>query len=148
LARASVDSLAAIAPRLAASNEPYWAEQVQIQRLGAQAWLDLADGREADALAHMTEAANREDATDKDAVTPGPLAPARELLGDMLIALHRPKEALVAFEATLTKEPNRYRALDGARRAAADVGDKRAAADYAGQLARLTGERRASSGRD
>jgi hypothetical protein len=148
LARASVDSLAAITTRLTASNEPYWAEQVQIQRLGAQAWLDLADGREADALAHMTEAANREDATDKDAVTPGPLAPARELLGDMLIALHRPKEALVAYEATLTKEPNRYRALDGARRAAADVGDKRAAAKYAGQLVKLTDRRSGSSGSD
>jgi tetratricopeptide (TPR) repeat protein len=139
LARASVDSLAAIAARLSARNEPYWAEQVQIQRLGAQAWLDLAEGREADALAHMTEAANREDATDKDAVTPGPLAPARELLGDMLMELRRPKEALAAYQATLSKEPNRYRALDGARRAATDVGDKRAAAIYAGELAKLTG---------
>ena len=138
LARASVDSLAAIAQRLAASNEPYWAEQVQIQRLGAQAWLDLAEGRESDAVAHMTEAANREDATDKNAVTPGPLAPARELLGDMFMELHRPNEALAAYRATLTKEPNRYRALDGAHRAAVAAGDRRAAADYAGQLARLT----------
>jgi hypothetical protein len=66
----------------------------------------------------------------------------------MLIALHRPKEALVAYQATLTKEPNRYRALDGARRAAADVGDKRAAAKYAGQLAKLTDRRSGSSGSD
>jgi hypothetical protein len=143
LARESVDSLAAIVPRLAASNEPYWAEQVQIQRLGARAWLDLAEGREADALAHMTEAANREDATEKSAVTPGPLAPARELLGDMLMQLHRPKEALAAYRATLTKEPNRYRALDGARRAAAAASDTRAASEYAGQLARVTGVRTA-----
>jgi len=69
VARESVDSLAAIAPRLSASNEPYWAEQVQIQRLGAQAWLDLAEGRETDALAQMEEAAAREDATEKSAVT-------------------------------------------------------------------------------
>jgi len=140
-ARASVDSLAAIVPRLVASKEPYWAEQVHIQRLGAQAWLDLAEGRDTDALAHMREAADREDATEKSAVTPGPLAPARELLGDMLMELHRPREALVAYMATLTKEPNRYRALDGARRAAAAAGDTRAAATYAGQLARLTGVR-------
>jgi hypothetical protein len=143
LARESVDSLAAIARRLVASNEPYWAEQVQIQRLGAQAWLDLAEGRERDALAHMTEAANREDATEKSAVTPGPLAPARELLGDMLMQLHRPKEALAAYRATLSREPNRYRALAGARRAAAAAGDTHAAADYAGQLARLTDVRTA-----
>ena len=143
LAHESVDSLAAIVPRLAASSEPYWAEQVQIQRLGAQAWLDLAEGREADALAHMTEAANREDATEKSAVTPGPLAPARELLGDLLMQLQRPKEALAAYRVTLTKEPNRYRALAGARRAAAAAGDIRAAADYARELARLTGARTA-----
>ena len=80
--------------------------------------------------------------------TPGPLAPARELLGDMLMELRRPKDALAAYQATLTKEPNRYRALDGARRAAAAAGDKRAAANYAGELARLTGERRGSSGSD
>jgi hypothetical protein len=138
-ARESVDSLAAIATRLSASNEPYWAEQVQIQRLGAEAWLDLAAGRQADALAHMTEAAKREDATEKNVVTPGPLAPARELLGDMLMELHRPTGAFAAYRATLAKEPNRFRALDGAHRAATAGGDSRAAADYAAQLARLTG---------
>jgi hypothetical protein len=129
------------AARLKQVAEPYWAEQVHIQRLGAQAWLDLAEGRDADALAHMREAADREDATEKSAVTPGPLAPARELLGDMLMELHRPSEALVAYRGTLTKEPNRYRALDGARRAAVAAGDTRAAATYASQLARLTGVR-------
>jgi hypothetical protein len=141
VARESVDSLAAIAPRLAARNEPYWAEQVQIQRLGAQAWLELAGGRSRDALAHMTEAATREDATEKDAVTPGPLAPARELLGDMLLQLHRPSDALVAYRATLAKEPNRYRALDGARRAATASGQTYAAEIYADQLAKLTSSR-------
>ncbi|MFL5617159.1 MAG: hypothetical protein ACJ79A_02050 [Gemmatimonadaceae bacterium] len=137
VAREAVDSLAAIAPRLVASNEPYWAEQVRIQHLGAQAWLDLAEGREADALAHMTEAATREDATEKSAVTPGPLAPARELLGDMLMELRRPKEALAAYRATLAKEPNRFRALDGARRAAAALGEKAEAAKYSAEIARL-----------
>src|SRR4051812_13147044 len=106
LARESVDSLAAIAPRLASRNEPYWAEQVQIQRLGAQAWLDLTEGRTSDALAHMSEAATREGVTEKDAASPGPLAPARELLGDMLMELRRPKEALAEYRATLEREPN------------------------------------------
>jgi hypothetical protein len=141
LAREAIDSLTAIVPRLVAHNEPYWAEQVQIQRLGAQAWLDLAEGRSADALAHMKEAATREDATEKDASTPGPLAPARELLGDMLMELRRPREALAEYRATLTREPNRYRTLKGAQRAAAASGDARTAASYADQLARLTGAR-------
>ncbi|MEJ7812751.1 MAG: hypothetical protein WKG32_20220, partial [Gemmatimonadaceae bacterium] len=76
-AREAVDSLAAIHGRLVARGESYWAEQVAIQRLGAQAWLEFAEGRQTDALARMSEAAEREEGTEKNAVTPGPLAPAR-----------------------------------------------------------------------
>jgi hypothetical protein len=140
-ARSAVDSLAAIERRLAANGEPYWAEQVRIQRLGAQAWLDLADGKRPEALARMTEAATREDATEKDAVTPGPLAPARELLGDMLMALGRPADALAEYRRTLAKEPGRYRALDGARRAALATGAKTEAAKYSRALEQVTADR-------
>ena len=65
-----------------------------------------------------------EDRTEKSAVTPGPLAPARELLGEMLLQLKQPAEALKEFEATLKKEPNRFRALYGAAHAAALAGDR------------------------
>jgi hypothetical protein len=61
----------------------------------------------------MREAAMREDATEKSAVTPGPLKPARELLGDMLVELNRPSEATAEYRATLVKEPNRRHALSG-----------------------------------
>ena len=115
-AKAAIDSLASIQQRLSAKGEAYWAEQVAIQNLAAQAWLDLAEKRDTDALARMREAAAREDATEKSAVTPGPLAPARELLGDMLIALHRPAEARAEYRATLKKEPNRRHALRALRR--------------------------------
>jgi hypothetical protein len=111
-ARSSIDSLASIEQRLK-TGEPYWAGQVAIQHLAAQAWLDLAEKREADALRRMREAAVREDATEKSAVTPGPLAPARELLGDMLMELKHPAEAHVEYRATLQKEPNRRHALLG-----------------------------------
>ncbi|HEY8794380.1 MAG TPA: hypothetical protein VIM15_05485, partial [Gemmatimonadaceae bacterium] len=110
-AHASTDSLASIQQRLSAKGEGYWAEQVAIQHLAAQAWVDLAEHRESDALAHMREAAAREDATEKSAVTPGPLAPARELLGDMLVVLKRPAEASAEYRATLAKEPGRRHAL-------------------------------------
>jgi hypothetical protein len=113
-AKAAVDSLASIQQRLSAKGEAYWAEQVAIQNLAAQAWLDLAEKRETDALAKMHEAVTREDATEKSAVTPGPLAPARELLGDMLMQLNRPAEAKAEYRATLMKEPNRRHALRGA----------------------------------
>lgn len=110
-ARTAIDSLASIQQRLSAKGEGYWAEQVAIQHLAAQAWLDLAEQRETDALARMREAAAREDATEKSAVTPGPLAPARELLGDMLMKLNRSGEASAEYRATLQKEPNRRHAL-------------------------------------
>jgi tetratricopeptide (TPR) repeat protein len=71
-------------------------------------------------------------------VTPGPLAPARELLGDLLLELGRPAEALAAFRTALRTEPNRYHTLDGARRAATAAGDARAAAGYAAELRTLT----------
>ena len=106
-AKASVDSLASIQQRLTAKGEGYYAEQVAIQHLTAQAWLDLAEKREAEALTRMREAVTREDATEKNAMTPGPLAPARELLGDMLMELKRPAEAKAEYRATLKKEPNR-----------------------------------------
>jgi hypothetical protein len=112
-ARSSIDSLASIEQRLKTRGEPYWAEQVAIQHLAAQAWLDLAEKRETDALRQMREAAVREDATEKSAVTPGPLAPARELLGDMLMELKHPAEARLEYRATLQKEPNRRHALTG-----------------------------------
>lgn len=114
-AKASVDSLASIQQRLTAKKETYWAEQVAIQHLTAQAWVDLAEKRETEALARMREAVTREDATEKSAVTPGPLAPARELLGDMLMALNRPAEARVEYRTTLKKEPNRRHSVLASR---------------------------------
>ena len=112
-AKPAVDSLAAISRRLVAQKEAYWSEQVAIQHLEASAWVDLAEGRESDALAKMREAVGREDATEKSAVTPGPLAPAHEQLGDILMLLHRPAEASAEYRATLQKEPNRRNALRG-----------------------------------
>ena len=110
-ARIAVDSLTAIQQRLTSKNEPYLAEQTAIHRLGAQAWLELALHQNESALQHMREAAAREDATEKSAYSPGPLAPARELLGDMLIALGRHDEAIAEFQAALKKEPNRRHLL-------------------------------------
>lgn len=137
-ARVAIDSLGALQRRAAAKGEAYWAEQVAIQQLGAQAWLAFAQHRTDTALARMREASRREDATEKSAVTPGPLAPARELLGDMLLELNRPREALAEYRATLQNEPNRFRALYGAMRAAALAGDPAAAAEYRTSLKALT----------
>lgn len=138
-ARASIAALGVIRDTLQQQREPYWAEQVAIQQLGASAWLAFAERDTARALELMRQAATREDDTEKSAVTPGPVAPARELLGDMLLELGRPRDALVEYRATIGKEPNRYRALMGAKRAAAAARDRAAEADYSAQLRRLTG---------
>lgn len=123
-AQPPIDSLGAIEARLRSSGEGYWAEQVAIQRLGANAWAEFAAHHADSALALMRAAAQREDATEKNAVTPGPLMPAREQLGDMLLELGRGKEALAEYEATLVKEPNRFRSVYGAMRAARAANDR------------------------
>jgi hypothetical protein len=136
-ARIAIDSLDAIRARLAASGESYWAEQVAIQRIAAQAWLDFSSGGPDTALAEMREAARREDATEKAAVTPGPLAPSRELLADMLVELKRPADALAEYRAALAREPKRYRSLYGAQQAATASGNRAAAAQYSREIAAL-----------
>src|SRR5262249_51244026 len=93
-------------------------------------------GKYDEALAAMRAAADAEDKTEKHAVTPGPLAPARELYGDMLLDRGMAKEALAAFDASKAKEPNRFRGFLGAARAAEKLGDKAAAkANYEKLLA-------------
>jgi len=133
-ARAAIEALQRIRKQLTEQGESYWSEQVEIQRRGASAWLTFAQGRQEEGLAEMRAAAEREDATEKNAITPGPLAPARELLGEMLLASHQPGQALLEFEATLKHEPNRFRALAGAARAASEAGDRATSRKYYGQL--------------
>ena len=133
-ARLDIAALQQIQDRLTAANEGYWAEQVNIQRQIATAFLAVAEGKKEDALTTMRAAAAREDATEKSAVTPGPVAPARELLGDMLLTLQQPAEALKEYQTTLKKEPNRFRAIYGAAKASALSGNQAAAKTYYQQL--------------
>jgi hypothetical protein len=133
-AHRSVDALQSLHDRLVAANEAYWAEQVAIEHEGSAAFLDLAEGRRAEALSRMRAAAFREDATEKNAITPGPLAPARELLGEMLLELKEPAAAIAEFQATLEKEPNRFRAVYGVARAAQLAGDSATARTAFGRL--------------
>jgi hypothetical protein len=129
-AKADIAKLAELRDRLKQEKNAYWAEQVDIQAQIATAWTLYAEGKFDDALAAMKAAAAAEDATEKSPVTPGPLTPARELYGAMLLDRGVPKDALAAFEATLKKEPNRLRATLGAAKAAEATGDAAAAKSY------------------
>jgi tetratricopeptide (TPR) repeat protein len=133
-ANESATALQEICERLLKSDEKYWALQVQIQELAVQAWTALAAGKNEEALRQMKFAAELEDGTEKSSVTPGPLAPARELLGEMLLQMNQPARALQQFEATLKKEPRRFRALYGAAHAAQLSGNRDASQRYFREL--------------
>jgi len=115
-------------------GDPYWAEQTEILRLAAEGWVSFARGGRDQGLALLREAAEREGRTDKHPVTPGPLMPAREQLGDMLLLMDRPAEARREFEAVQETEPRRFRAVHGAARAAELAGDRDAARRHYAQL--------------
>ena len=121
-----------------ATKVPYWIEQIAIQAEVVQGLAARAEGGTAQALALLRKAADREDATEKHVVTPGPLVPARELLAYMELEAGDAKLALGNFESVLLREPNRYRAFAGAARAAERAGDARKAAEYSKRLLELT----------
>ena len=123
-AKADIAKLAELRDKLRDGKDLYWSEIVDIQRQVAAAWVLYAEGKYDDALKAMSAAADAEDKTEKHAVTPGPLAPARELYGFMLLDRGKPAEALAAFEATKAKEPNRFQGFAGAAQAAVKLGDK------------------------
>jgi hypothetical protein len=127
-------ALRQIQERLLKANERYWAQQVEIQATAVSAWSALTAGKNEDALRQMELAANMEDRTEKSVVTPGPLSPARELLGEMLSEMNKPTEALAQFEATLQKEPRRFRSLYGAAHAAQLSGSRDLSQRYFSEL--------------
>jgi tetratricopeptide (TPR) repeat protein len=113
-----------------AQTSAYWANQIKIQQISAQAWLALEQGKQVMALSLMQRAAGLEASTVKHPTTPGEVLPARELLGDMLLKLERPEEALPEYAAALERSPNRFNSLYGAGRSAELAGNKKKAVAY------------------
>jgi tetratricopeptide (TPR) repeat protein len=136
-ARKDIEKLESLQDALARAKDAYWAKQVEIQRRVATAWLGLAEGKKDAALKLMQSAADLEDSTDKHPVTPAPILPARELLGEMLLELGNPVQALKEFEASHRVEPNRFRGLHGAAKAAQISGNREKARHYYAQLVSL-----------
>jgi tetratricopeptide (TPR) repeat protein len=136
-AQADVDALAVAKADLDKANDTYWATIVEAQRLAASAWVALAARDTEKALSLAKAGAELEETVEKHPVTPGPILPARELEGDMLLQLGRSKDALVSYEKTLVREPRRYRALVGAACAAEQAGNRSAAAKYSKELSQL-----------
>lgn len=124
-ARVEIEKLREIHERLIGVKDNYdWAKQVEIQSRAAEAWLAKAGGKNEDALRLMRSAADLEDSTEKHPVTPGAVLPSRELLGDLLLELNRPSEALNEYERSLASSPNRFNGLYGAAQAAQLQGNR------------------------
>lgn len=138
-AEAAVVQLSDLRTRAAAAAGAYdWGTQVQVQEVTVRAWIAYAKGQESEALVLMNEAQELDATTRKNPVTPGHVLPAAELYGDMLLALNRYDEALLAYEATLRRSPGRLNSLYGAGRSAELGGDNQKAADYYRTLIEMT----------
>jgi tetratricopeptide (TPR) repeat protein len=137
-AQTDIDTLKDLRGQLEKANQGYWAGQVEIQVLAAQAWVEQATGNREQALKLMRAAADLEDASEKHVAMENRLYPMRELLADMLMAQNQPKDALAEYEASMKNTPNRLRGFYGAAKAADAVGDAKKARDYFDKLARLT----------
>lgn len=123
---------------LTQQKDSYKANQLQIQMKTGEAWISFKEGKTAEALKLMNAAADMEDKTEKHAVTPSEVLPARELLADMLLQLNKPAEALAMYEAVLKKQPNRLNALYGAAITSEKINNNEMAIKYYNQLLTIT----------
>ena len=118
-ARAQAKRLDQIEAELKASGDDYWSAQTGVLASEVKAWAAQASGDASGAVALMTDAAEREDRVEKRPVTPGPILPAREQLGELLLAQKQPGPALAAFQNALKQAPGRAGALRGEKAAEA-----------------------------
>ncbi|HWR71644.1 MAG TPA: hypothetical protein VN604_00575, partial [Nitrospirota bacterium] len=140
-ARKDVERLQTLKAAMTEGKIGYWAGQTDFQIKTVNAWIALAEKRHDDAVQLMRSASDAEEASDKHPVTPGNVVPSRELLGEMLMALNQPEQALVEYERSLKRDPNRFRGTYGAARAAEAAGNRQAARNYYTKLQNLTADR-------
>ena len=136
-ARAAAARLAALDSAASQGGEPLFARNVRVLGLELRAWLAHAERDTPASVRLMTEAAELEAATPKHAVTPGPILPGYELLGDLLMEQRRPAEALAAYRRSLELHPLRFNGLLGAARAARASGEQAAARANYGEMLRV-----------
>jgi tetratricopeptide (TPR) repeat protein len=121
LANADVAQIDACGAQSRARGDAYWAAQVGVLSKEARAWSANASGHPDDAVALLRAAADAEDALEKLPVTPGPIVPAREQLGQLLLDLQRRDEALRELTLALEGAPGRRAGLEAAMRARQSV---------------------------
>ena len=137
-AQADIAKLQSLKDKLSAENNTYWANQVEVQRLGAAGVLAHVQGDDAKAVELVRAAADLEATMDKHPVTPSSVLPARELLADLLLELNQPDAAFKEYKEMLRTDPNRFRSILGEARAAKQSGDTAAAHDAYQKLVALS----------
>ncbi len=130
-------ALKALRASVSQSAGEYWGQFVDIYAETVGAWMLEAQGKDAEALALMTSAADQDDGHEKHIYLENKILPMREALGDMKLALHHPQAALAAYQQSLKLAPNRYRSFLGAARAAQAVGDSAGARGWWDKLIQL-----------
>jgi len=130
LADADIARIDACQAESRSHRDAYWASQAGVLSKEARAWSANAMGHADEAVALLRAAADAEDALEKLPVTPGPIVPAREQLGELLLDLHRPDEALRELTQALQDAPGRRAGLEAAVRAAEGAGNPAAAATF------------------
>jgi hypothetical protein len=110
------------------------ASDKSVRQLEAEAWVAFAEGKADEAVKKLSSAADREDTDGVDSLA----VPAREMLGDLLLELKRPSEALVEYRAALQHSPNRFDSLYGAAHAADLAGDRAGANAYYAKLMEIS----------
>ena len=139
-ARAEIDKLWALRALFDGSKQAYWSDQVEMHILAAQAWVAQAQGQRREAHKMMRAAADFEDAGAKNPVLESRLYPMRELLADLLREQGDPGASLAEYDAVMKTAPNRLRTYYGAAKAAEAIGERKKAAAFWAQLAKLTQE--------
>jgi hypothetical protein len=137
-AQKDLDRIESLHKSMVEAKQGYWADLVEILKRETAAWIAQTSGKNDEAVQLMRAAAELEDSTDKHPVTPGPLLPAREQLGDLLLALQQPGAALREYEACLRNAPNRFNSLYGAARSAELSGERAKAREYYAKLVEVS----------
>jgi hypothetical protein len=130
------DTLATLRDSAAAQNV-YWSNQIEVQRREVAAWIADKNSATSDAITAVRSAADLEESMDKNAVTPGSMIPAREMLAELLLLHHHADESLAEYQAVLKIAPNRFNALYGAASAAEASGNTAVANQYFRRLTEI-----------
>lgn len=140
MAREYIQKMETLKSNLGTSPQTtYWLDQLDLQQQTVQAWITCAEGNKDLALNQILKAADMEDNTQKNPISPGELIPVREQAADMMMEMKKPKEALVHYQTNDRLRPNRFHTIHGIASSAEQTGDMDLARNYYQKLVDLKG---------